>query len=1240
MNDSQAPLLFSCPPNLSVNTNPGVCYYTGVLPKPTATDNCPVAPTIFCFLVTPNQSIPITPQTQFPKGDNTITCYAEDACGNQSQSCSFIVTVRDMEPPTITCPMNTSISATGCPVAVYNLQPTNIADNCGVAGVSAVVTGATSWFGQNDASGALFNPGVSTVVYTVTDICGNSTSCSFSVTVVCGPGSPPNLCGQAALTCFSGFNNPYNWQSGQKPNGVVLALVDPRALTNVPANGMDASNPGNFLPSVGMVKDPQWVYSRMGQVFGLAIDANDFVYATASTIYGKFFDPFNNNVTFGPAGAGGIYKINPTTGAVTDFVSTTLNPNPVNTNFIYNTGSGLGNICYDKTHNQFFVTNFTDGKIYRIDINGIVQSIYDHPGSQTFPPTDPTYIPLGDRPYGIQVHPQNGRLYYNVWQEDLGRPSNTVSNEVWSIALTGAGDFSGAATPVLQIPPVPGKIYSNAPSDLAFSQSGKMLIGERTTNRDWPDPQFFGNPAHDSRVLEYCCDPAWGSPTTFYVGNFSANTNCAGGMDYGYAGFDFIQDKPTDCDELIWSTGDALKYTFGFNPYPGDNEVVYGLAGLPAPPPGNSNVPNSSNWVKTTSYYIDMGLPGKTEFGDVEVFKCECPNNPDFPCDSLWVTKTQPDTSKCCFNMTLDVHAGPVAYIEAESLTPGVVFNNVTLNSTFAWTGNPNPNGTLLSFKHNPFQGIPQGTYPNALKFCLGNIMTPSQVPQCVVFRWYVKGPDDKPYLACTDTCYFECPLPVLGDTCVVVKTDSIYCDPANPKEYCLFLTVENTSTDLTFIANQLIMSGLTPGFSFKPCPPPNISFTAPSIALNLIPAIAPGSTSNQLCVKLVALAPVLTPTIVCMNLGLSGSNDCCNSTTPFCVTLEPCCDPCEENDVVVHTANTDSCCYELDITNNCNYNFFTSLELELLTPGVSFGSHFIGGPSPADWNNPVSLYNLIQWQHVSGYVPNGTIAGLINFCIDGIDDPSEIPQTVVLHWIIPGSNGQDSSACSDTLVFECPQQDFPCIQVLEDTIRCLKDANGNTYYEYTMTFQNTSSPQHTADELIFTQIGVPPVLVFPSSVPLVPPLLPNGITTITTNIFGSGLNPGDKLTFEVRLHDSTDPDDWCCFEGDTLCIFIPPCDTCKCGTYSDMSYRPVQGAPNFPAVCGDTLFAQCQGLIPWTFSGNFLCMGAICPPQTPMFWTLTGPTGCLRKAAVWGLHLVSVFRCRLRISHKRACTT
>jgi len=72
-------------------------------------------------------------------------------------------------------------------------------------------------------------------------------------------------------------------------------------------------------------------------------------------------------------------------------------------------------------------------------------------------------------------------------------------------------------------------------------------------------------------------------------------------------------------------------------------------------------------------------------------------------------------------------------------------------------------------------------------------------------------------------------------------------------------------------------------------------------------------------------------------------------------------------------------------------------------------------------------------------------------------------------------------------------------------------------------------------------------------------------------------------------------------------------CQSCTCGTHSDMSYRPYQGAQNIFVDCGDTLVAQCNGPIPWTFGGKFLCQGNSCSDTAQMFWILNKPNGTVK---------------------------
>lgn len=95
------------------------------------------------------------------------------------------VNIADIVPPVITCPANVVVDLpTGnSSVQVNGLQPLTLQDDCSqTVGLSYVSTGATSSQGQGNANGT-YNPGVSTVTYTATDQAGNTSTCSFTVTV-------------------------------------------------------------------------------------------------------------------------------------------------------------------------------------------------------------------------------------------------------------------------------------------------------------------------------------------------------------------------------------------------------------------------------------------------------------------------------------------------------------------------------------------------------------------------------------------------------------------------------------------------------------------------------------------------------------------------------------------------------------------------------------------------------------------------------------------------------------------------------------------------------------------------------------------------------------------------------------------------------------------------------------------------------------------------------------------------
>ena len=166
VNDETAPVI-TCPAAVTVSCASAVpAVNTGAV---TATDNCAGVITII------HVGDVITNQTCANRYTITRTYRATDVCGNSS-TCTQIITVNDQTAPVLTCPANISVTTpVGQCTAVVNFTPT-ATDNCGGA---VTITSVP-------ASGFAFPIGVTTVNVTATDACGNSSTCSFTVTVADG----------------------------------------------------------------------------------------------------------------------------------------------------------------------------------------------------------------------------------------------------------------------------------------------------------------------------------------------------------------------------------------------------------------------------------------------------------------------------------------------------------------------------------------------------------------------------------------------------------------------------------------------------------------------------------------------------------------------------------------------------------------------------------------------------------------------------------------------------------------------------------------------------------------------------------------------------------------------------------------------------------------------------------------------------------------------------------------------
>jgi hypothetical protein len=114
----------------------------------------------------------------FPVGITSITWSAEDAAGNLADEIVQTIFVFDTEAPQITCPEDITVTA---PVAANGVEVFYdlplVSDNCGEP-VLQLFSGYES--------GTFFNIGITTVTYRAIDASGNSTECSFTVTVLEG----------------------------------------------------------------------------------------------------------------------------------------------------------------------------------------------------------------------------------------------------------------------------------------------------------------------------------------------------------------------------------------------------------------------------------------------------------------------------------------------------------------------------------------------------------------------------------------------------------------------------------------------------------------------------------------------------------------------------------------------------------------------------------------------------------------------------------------------------------------------------------------------------------------------------------------------------------------------------------------------------------------------------------------------------------------------------------------------
>lgn len=377
--------------------------------------------------------------------------------------------------------------------------------------------------------------------------------------------------GEAFVTRFSGVT-PQSNPPTININGTVGSIIDVRAPGQPPRGEHWMDEPQRNPVTAGEV----------GQVFGVVLDdaMPPNIYVSATSAFGLHLAAGTGQWMAGMWGRGGgpgtIYRLDAANNyRPRVFANVTLSGRQ-------NTGAALGNMAFDRTNRQIFVSDLETGMIHRLNAeSGIDLGQYDHgvQGRSRFtdvrskqqlslPPIsfNPAsraemaacrsgpfarspdcwnFAASGRRVWGLAVgrDPVRNdlRLYYSVWSSPAfgqtawnSAADDDKRNSVWSVRLAPDGSFDVSDVrrefllPDFFVKPadIARAGYSQPISDITFSECGArpvMLLAERggIRNLGLAAENAFAFP-HEARALRYEIDRAggWQPVGRYDVGNY------------------------------------------------------------------------------------------------------------------------------------------------------------------------------------------------------------------------------------------------------------------------------------------------------------------------------------------------------------------------------------------------------------------------------------------------------------------------------------------------------------------------------------------------------------------------------------------------------------------------------------------------------------------------------------------------------------------------------------------------
>ena len=233
-NDPVPPTV-TCPPTANITTDAGICTSSASIGAPATSDNCGV------------QSTTVDNLGPYPVGNTTVTWTVTDVNGN-TNTCTQLVVVTDGENPTITCPAIANITTdAGVCTSSASIGAPATSDNCGVQSTTVDNLGP-------------YPVGNTTVTWTVTDVNGNTNTCTQLVVVTDGENPTISGCPVGILvTPASSDCTP------------VVTWTIPQANDNCSASLSSTHNSGDSFP-VGTTTVTYTATDLAGNTFDCSFD--------------------------------------------------------------------------------------------------------------------------------------------------------------------------------------------------------------------------------------------------------------------------------------------------------------------------------------------------------------------------------------------------------------------------------------------------------------------------------------------------------------------------------------------------------------------------------------------------------------------------------------------------------------------------------------------------------------------------------------------------------------------------------------------------------------------------------------------------------------------------------------------------------------------------------------------------------------------------------------------------------